>query len=442
VSFITKAIVSVSGKSIREVHSHASLQADLGFDSLMLTELLEVLESRGDAIDPAALQMCRTVEDVERLAGNRAARGASDNRDTRGASRTQKIEKGNGYENVKLPEAVQEQAKSIIGKFQDLFYGDVMKPRVSGRAFIPHNRNTIVVANHASHLDMGFVRHALGSYGEDVVSLAAQDYFFGDGLQRAFFENFTNLKALDRKSGLRQSLRQAGEVIESGKTVLIFPEGTRSETGEVQEFKPMVGHLALTHNVDVLPIFLGGTHAAMPKGSKIPLNRNITARIGVPLRVADMRRLTANMSAQDAAREVARLAREAVLALRDGKILDISRASSTELASSRAHPLVTVFQELEEKFKPENVLKPVSFYFTLGGDAFAKWTVKIDPERCEIKLGKPDGGMADCVLKTSAEIFTKIVRESYIPSPTEFLSGAIKSNDVALLETFQKAFQL
>ena len=148
------------------------------------------------------------------------------------------------------------------------------------------------------------------------------------------------------------------------------------------------------------------------------------------------------MSGQDAAREVARLAREAVLALRDGKLLDISRASSTELASSRQHPLVGVFQELEEKFRPENVLKPVSFYFTLGGDAFAKWTVKIDSERCEIRLGKPDGGTADCVLKTSAEIFTKIVRESYVPTPTEFMSGAIKSNDVALLETFQKAFQL
>ena len=442
VSLVKRAIHSVSGKPLHEIHAHATLQADLGFDSLMLTELLEVLESRGDAIDPAQLQACRTVEDVERLAGSRAARGASDARETRGASRTQKIDKGDKYENVKLPPIVQEQAKAFIGKFQDLFYGDVMKPRVSGRAFIPHNRNTIVVANHSSHLDMGFVRHALGSYGEDVVSLAAQDYFFGDGLQKAFFENFTNLKALDRKSGLRQSLRQAGEVIEEGKTVLMFPEGTRSETGEIQEFKPMVGHLALTHGVDILPVFLGGTHAAMPKGSKIPLKRKITARIGVPLRIADMRRLTANMSGQDAAREVARLAREAVLALRDGKLLDISRASSTELASSRQHPLVGVFQELEEKFRPENVLKPVSFYFTLGGDAFAKWTVKIDSERCEIRLGKPDGGTADCVLKTSAEIFTKIVRESYVPTPTEFMSGAIKSNDVALLETFQKAFQL
>jgi long-chain acyl-CoA synthetase len=106
------------------------------------------------------------------------------------------------------------------------------------------------------------------------------------------------------------------------------------------------------------------------------------------------------------------------------------------------HPLVKLFAELEEKFDPSAVEKPVSYYFTLGNDELAKWTVKCNGERCEVKLGKPEGGQADCVLKTSSEIFTKIVRESYVPGPSDFLSGAIKSNDVSLLLTFQKIFQL
>jgi long-chain acyl-CoA synthetase len=59
-----------------------------------------------------------------------------------------------------------------------------------------------------------------------------------------------------------------------------------------------------------------------------------------------------------------------------------------------------------------------------------------------VRPGKPAGGQADCVLKTSPEIFTKIVREAYVPSPADFMSGAVKSNDVALLMTFQKIFQL
>ena len=126
---------------------------------------------------------------------------------------------------------------------------------------------------------MGFVRHALGTYGEDIVTLAAQDYFFEKGtLQRAFFENLTNLRAIDRKSGLRASERQAGEILSQGKTTLIFPEGTRSTDGEVHEFKPLLGHLALTYGVDILPLYLGGTRDAMPKGSKVPTEARSRSR--------------------------------------------------------------------------------------------------------------------------------------------------------------------
>ena len=101
-----------------------------------------------------------------------------------------------------------------------------------------------------------------------------------------------------------------------------------------------------------------------------------------------------------------------------------------------------LFQELEGKFAKNQVDKPTSFYFTLGTDPFAKWTVLVDADKCEVKLGKPDSGTADCVLKTSPELFTRIVREAWVPGPAEFISGAIKSNDVSLLLTFQKVFQL
>jgi long-chain acyl-CoA synthetase len=319
-----------------------------------------------------------------------------------------------------------------------------MKTRVTGRAFIPHNRATIVVANHASHLDMGLVRHALGKYGEDIVSLAAQDYFFeGNDLRKAFFENMTNLVPIDRQGGVRAALKQASEVVGSGKTVLVFPEGTRSTTGEIGEFRPMIGQIALAQGVDILPVFLAGTHAAMPKGSVLPTKREVGARIGPPLRIEDLRRLTEKLSPADAAREVAKLARAAVKALAEGTVLDLAATKAgSGVAQDAPHPLVKLFAELEEKFDPSAVEKPVSYYFTLGNDELAKWTVKCTGERCEVKPGKPEGGQADCVLKTSSEIFTKIVRESYMPGPSDFLSGAIKSNDVSLLLTFQKIFQL
>jgi long-chain acyl-CoA synthetase len=262
-------------------------------------------------------------------------------------------------------------------------------------------------------------------------------------MKRAFFENLTNLKAIDRRSSLRQSLRQASEVIERGRTVLIFPEGTRSASGEIQEFKSLVGYLALAHNVDILPVHLSGTHAAMSKGSPVPTRRDIVARIGPPLCVSDLSRLTEGMTPAQGAREVARLAQAAVLALGVGQVLDLSRASrGEEPLPQQEHPLVKLFAELEAKFRAGEVEKPVSYYVSLGSDQLAKWTVRVDSVACDVRPGKPDGGQADCVLKTTPEIFTKIVRESYIPSAADFISGAVKSNDVALLMTFQKVFQL
>jgi long-chain acyl-CoA synthetase len=416
-----------------EVSGHAALEGDLGFDSLLLAELLEALEARFGALDLQRLQACVTVAEVEQLV--RVRDHVPDKAPSKSVRRAEP--------SVLLPEPARQVGKAVVGKLQDFFYGGLMKPQVFGRAYIPHNRNVIVVANHASHLDMGFVRHALGSYGHGIVSLAAQDYFFESGIKRAFFENLTNLKAFDRRATLRQAIRQASEVIERGNTVLLFPEGTRSATGELQEFKGLAGHLALVHGVDILPLHLGGTHAAMPKGSPLPRRREIVARIGPPLRIEDLRRLTEGLTPADAARQVARMAQAAVIALRDGGVIDLSRAGGKgDLSAEPDHPLVTLFAELEAKFRAGEVERPVSYYVTLGSDELAKWTVRVDARACDVRPGKPEGGQADCVLKTSPEIFAKIVRESYVPSPADFLSGAVKSNDVGLLMTFQKVFQL
>jgi long-chain acyl-CoA synthetase len=441
-SGVRRAIATVRGISLEAVTSHATLHGELGFDSLLLTQLLEVLESRFGMLDPQAMQACVTVADVEALVRDRRTiDGRSTNSEAPPNARAVAAKRVSA--SLVLPGPVQEAGRALVGKLQDVFYGDVMKPQVFGRAHIPHNRNVIVVANHASHLDMGLVRHALGKYGEDVVSLAAQDYFFESGIKRAFFENLTNLKAIDRSPSLKRAIRQASDVIERGKIVLLFPEGTRSLAGELREFKPLVGHLSLVHGVDILPVFLGGTHAAMPKGAKLPIRRDVVARFGPPLRVADLKRLTQGMAPADAAREVARIARSAVIALGQGKVLDLETAQMRdELRAEDEHPLVKVFGELEAKFRAGEVERPLSYYVSLGTDDRAKWTVTVDASACDVRPGKPQGGQADCVLKTSPEIFTKIVREAYVPSPADFLSGAIKSNDVALLMTFQKVFHL
>jgi long-chain acyl-CoA synthetase len=432
---VRHAVATIANKKQTEIGAATRLKADLGFDSLMTMELGAALEATtGTTIDATKLAACETVAEVERLVGQaqslRAHEGAA-------------IERAE-EEPIVLPKTVQDAAKRVLGTFQMGFYDKVMRPRVFGRAFIPHNRNTIVVSNHASHLDMGFVKYALGSYGEGLVSLAAQDYFFEGGrLRRAYFENLTNLAPFDRKGGLRVALRQAGEVLEQGKTVLVFPEGTRSVDGRIHEFKPILGHLALHYGVDILPVYLGGTREALPKGSAVPVRREITARIGPPLTVADLRRLTDGMKFSQACRKVAELTQAAVCALRDGDVLDLSRITTLEAPPPvKEHPLVVLFRELEARYKAGVVEQPITYYFTLGAETEAKWTLTVSPNGCKATLGKPVSSQADCVLKTTPEIFTKIVREAYTPSPMEFMTGLVKSNDISLLQTFQKVFDL
>src|SRR6202035_4443826 len=78
---VAVAIAGVKGIPAEEITAHATLQGELGFDSLMLTELLEALEARFGAIDPQRLQACVSVADVEDLvrardAGDTVARRA------------------------------------------------------------------------------------------------------------------------------------------------------------------------------------------------------------------------------------------------------------------------------------------------------------------------------------------------------------------------------
>src|SRR6185369_10364490 len=142
----------------------------------------------------------------------------------------------------------------------------------TGKSYLPQNRRFIVAANHASHLDTGLIKHALGDWGERLMALGAKDYFFDDPLKRVYFENFTNLVPMERHGSLRESLRLAAHVIEQGHVLLIFPEGTRSQSGIMQPFKSSIGYLALHHKIDVLPMYLEGTYDAMPKGQLLPQN--------------------------------------------------------------------------------------------------------------------------------------------------------------------------
>lgn len=183
----------------------------------------------------------------------------------------------------RLPEGVQRDVSAVVRRLHAAVSGAALDVEVIGDAFLPDNRAVLVVSNHTSHLDSGILRHALGKMGEDLPLLAAQDYFFGTPIKDLVFGDLLDLVPADwHKTGLA-GVRLAMRILESGRSLAIFPEGTRSRDGVVAEFKPGAVLIALQAGVDVLPVHVEGSHDVLPVGAMMPRGRAVRVRIGRPI---------------------------------------------------------------------------------------------------------------------------------------------------------------
>ncbi|HLA10207.1 MAG TPA: AMP-binding protein [Pyrinomonadaceae bacterium] len=309
--WLMNLVASVSNRKREEVTLNTRL-ADLGFDSLMFVELATAIEHAGGSI--SAPERFNEVQDVRELLSVVNRRG--------GAAGIEAARAKTGREKpeheIRVPSLVRIAGNKAADVLQKLFYDQFLNTKYEGRSNIPPHTNFIVAANHCSHLDMGLSKMALGEAGKDLVALAAADYFFDNKYKRAVMENFTNLVPMERTGSLRQSLRHARSFLDRGYNALIFPEGTRSMTGVMADFKPVVGYLALASRVGILPIYLEGTYEAMPKGSNIIKTRDIGARIGRFLSIEELEEMTRGMARAEAYRLIAALVRHEVANLRDG----------------------------------------------------------------------------------------------------------------------------
>jgi len=320
--WVLDVVAEVSRRPRASVTRASLLAADLGFDSLMLTELAAALEQAG--VPPSVTDGLHQIETVGELA--RAA-GAAVHRAEPEAPVKADAEAGAREPDVALPGPLSAFGRRLLAAGQRALYRDLYKTEVRGRAYIPRDRNFLVVANHASHLDMGLVKVALGDQGERLAALAARDYFFDTTLKRAYFENFTNLIPMERSGSVRQSLRAAVEALRHGMNLLIFPEGTRSRDGRMARFKATAGYLALQCGVDALPLYIRGTHQALPPGQLLPRAADLEVLIGQPIRVDELRRRTSHLPRGEAHKEATRIMEEAVRAL--GGLPPTATASST-----------------------------------------------------------------------------------------------------------------
>lgn len=305
-------VASISSRPLDEILAGTRL-SDLGFDSLMFVELATAIENAGGSI--SAPERFNEIQDIRELIGvvNRQS-GASRRETTTSKSEPAKTEND---DEIFVPSLVKTIGNKGVDAVQRLFYQKFLDARYEGQANIPPHTNFLVAANHTSHLDMGLAKMALADAGKDLVALAAADYFFDNKYKRAYMENFTNLVPMERTGSLRQSLRHARHYLDRGYNALIFPEGTRSMTGQMADFKPIIGYLALHSGIGILPIYLYGTYEAFPKGSRVIKSREVGARIGRLLSIEQLEELTQGMPRAEAYRLIAALVKHEIENLRD-----------------------------------------------------------------------------------------------------------------------------
>jgi 1-acyl-sn-glycerol-3-phosphate acyltransferase len=182
---------------------------------------------------------------------------------------------------------------------------------IHGREHLPAQGSFVLAANHASHLDTLCLLAALPLRKlHRAFPAAAQDYFFVGVPRLAAAAILVNALPFARQTHIRQSLDLCRHLLANpGNILLLFPEGTRSTTGQIGDFRPGIGMLVAGVNVPVVPCYLSGAFAAWPKGKGIPRPRQVQLRIGAPHNFA------ARAPGRETAREIAKEIREVVLAL-------------------------------------------------------------------------------------------------------------------------------
>jgi len=142
----------------------------------------------------------------------------------------------------------------------------------------------VLVANHSSHLDAPVLLEALGPRRRRRIAIAAAaDYFFDVWWRAAPSGLVIGTFPLERRGAAGASA--SSRLLADGWSLVMFPEGGRSYTGEMRPFKKGAAYLALEAGVPVVPIALRGTYDAMPPKKNWPVKGRppIHVTFGEPL---------------------------------------------------------------------------------------------------------------------------------------------------------------
>ncbi len=153
---------------------------------------------------------------------------------------------------------------------------------------IPHDGPVILAANHASNLDAVVIGSWLiPRLGRRIQWLGKKELFAWPLVGWAARNG--GVHPVDRDAADVEAFRLARRILDDGQILFVFPEGTRSPDGTLQQARDGIALLAIRTGAPIVPIGIAGSHKVWPKGQRFPHpGGHVTVRIGVPFRPADL----------------------------------------------------------------------------------------------------------------------------------------------------------
>lgn len=181
----------------------------------------------------------------------------------------------------------------VLGPISDYY---VRRRTVGRELFDDLTPPVIFVANHSSHLDTPTILRAIPrKWRSRTAVAAAADYFYKKRWTANGVALLFNTVPLGRTGGglSNGATDHVDRLIDERWNLLMFPEGTRSRSGEIGKVRSGAAVIAAHHGIDIVPIYVSGTHDAMPPGQNWPKRRPgrlfsrrhpVEVRFGAPIR--------------------------------------------------------------------------------------------------------------------------------------------------------------
>lgn len=173
--------------------------------------------------------------------------------------------------------------------FKYIFMGPLLaflgRPKVEGLEYVPPKGPVILASNHLAVADSFYLPLVVR---RRITFLAKAEYFTGRGIKGWFnkwFYTAAGQVPIDRTSAdaAQAALETAERILNDGKLLGMYPEGTRSPDGRLYKGKSGLARLALQTGVPVIPVAMIGTDVVNPPGSKMWHFGRVTVRFGKPM---------------------------------------------------------------------------------------------------------------------------------------------------------------